>query len=66
MLIPKERKITKAQYDRAMANRRMLTEEDKRHVFSTSELYGYGIYSTSVLERGGEYFVRYKIGDNCD
>ena len=66
MLIQKERKITKEQYDRARESHGYLTESDKEQVFSASELYGYGVYSPIVFERDGEYFVSYQIGDNCD
>ena len=66
MLIQKERKITKEQYDRARESHGYLAEIDKEQVFSASELYGYGVYSPIVFERDGEYFVSYQIGDSCD
>ena len=66
MLIHKERKITKEQYDRARKSSGYLAESDKEQVFSAAELYGYGVYSPIVFEHGGEYFVSYSIGECCD
>ena len=28
--------------------------------------YGYGYYGHSVFERGGKYFVQFKVGSSCD
>lgn len=61
-----ERKITKEQYERAVANGRYLTDDDMQRVFSRAELFGYGIYTPIVHERDGDYYVRYRIGDSCD
>lgn len=67
MLIQKERKITKEQYDRAKTqNAGHLLSADEKEVFSASELYGYGVYSTFVYQLDGEYYVSYCIGDSCD
>lgn len=60
------RKITKAQYERAVAAGGYLADEDMPLVFSISELLGYGIYSPRVYERDGDFYVRYHIGSSCD
>ena len=61
-----ERKITKKQYERAVAAGGYLLDEDLPWVFSHAELHGYGIYSPRVFERDGDYYVSYHIGDSCD
>lgn len=60
------RKITKEQYERAIKNNGILTEEDENVVFTTSEMCGYGIYGMSVMENHGQYYVTFKIGGSCD
>lgn len=62
-----ERKISKEVYDRSKKlYGGYVGGEDMLKVFDVSERCGYGVYSPRVIERGGEYFVRYMIGDSCD
>ena len=60
------REITAEQYARAKAKNGYLTEEDRKTVFSPSELYGYGVYGGDVIEQDGKYYVRYSLGTTCD
>ena len=67
MLLTKyNRKITKEQYEKAMLNKGNLTEEDEKVIFSPSEMFGYGIYDTRVIEDHGEYYVSFMLGSSCD
>jgi hypothetical protein len=66
MMINKTRKITKEQYERAMANRGYIAKEDEKDIFSESERWGYGVYGDQVAEKDGEYVVNYQIGSTCD
>ena len=58
------REITAEQYARAKNG--YLTKEDRKAVFSPSELYGYGVYGGDVIERDGKYYVRFSLGSTCD
>lgn len=58
--------ISKAVYDRAKGNHGYVTEDDMAKVFSSAELFGYGVYSPIVCEKNGYYFVSYELGDSCD
>ena len=60
------RKITEEQYERAILNKGLLTEEDEKDVFTFSEMFGYGIYMPIVIEEHGEYYVTFTLGSNCD
>ena len=60
------RKITKEQYDRAMANKGFITEEDMNEIFFPSEMFGYGVYNPRVIERNDEYYVTFTLGSSCD
>jgi len=60
------KEITKDVYDRAMANHRMITEEDRLAVFSRCEIFGYGIYSTKVHTDGNTYYCDYSRGETCE
>lgn len=60
------RKITKEQYERAMLNNGILTEDDEKSVFSYSERFGYGVYMPSVIEEQGEYYTTFLLGGSCD
>ena len=60
------RKITKEQYDRAMNNNGMLTEEDEETIFTTSEICGYGVSMIGVVDNHGQYYVTFRLGDSCD
>ena len=60
------RKITKEQYERAMLNKGLLTEEDEKDVFTFSEMFGYGVYATKVIEDHEEYYVTFMLGSSCD
>lgn len=60
------KKITKEQYDRAMAERGAIVSEDEAAVFTASELLGYGLYGSRVYTQNGEYFVEYTLGSTCD
>ena len=61
-----KRKITKDIYDRAKANGGGIASDDILEVFTSSELYGYGVYSTRVHEENGEYYVSFSMGSSCD
>ena len=56
------RKITKEQYDRAINNNGMLTEEDEETVFTTSEICGYGVSIIGVVDNHGQYYVTFSCG----
>ena len=60
------RKITKEQYDRAVNNNGMLTEEDEETIFTTSEICGYGVSVIGVVNNHGQYYVTFRLGDSCD
>ena len=60
------RKITKEQYDRAMLNKGILTEEDQKSVFTASEMFGYGVYVSNVVVDHDEYYVTFTLGSSCD
>ena len=62
----KIREITKEIYERALQNRRYITDEDRKEVWDISDLCGYGIYGDQVYEEDGKYFVRYWRGNTCD
>lgn len=61
-----EKKISKAVYDRAIANNGHITEKDEADIFSFIEQAIYGVYRTVAFERDGEYFVRYELGNSAD
>lgn len=61
-----KKKITKEQYDRAMAAHGAIVSEDEAAVFTASELLGYGLYGSRVYMQNGEYFVEYTLGSSCD
>ncbi len=58
------RKITKEMYDRAING--FLAHEDYLKVFDESDRIGYGIYADKVVEKDGEYYVSFEMGDSCD
>ena len=60
------RKITKEQYERAMLNNGIITDEDMKEIFSTSEMYGYGVYTPKAIEDHEEYYVTFTLGIGCD
>lgn len=60
------KKITKEQYDRAMAANGSIVKEDIPNVFTDAERWGYGLYGNTVFENNGEYFVSYTLGSTCD
>ena len=60
------RKITEKQYERAMLNKGVLTEEDQNTIFTASEMFGYGVYMTKVIEDHDEYYVTFSLGNSCD
>jgi hypothetical protein len=61
-----DRKITKEQYDRAMANGGYLTEDDAKVVLNDAERFGYGATARRVEEKGGEYYVSCHMYNHCD
>lgn len=61
-----EREITKAQFERAVANGRVLTKPDKERIFSAAELCGYGVYISCLFHRDGKYYVLFSLGSTCD
>lgn len=60
------RKITKEQYDRAMANKGYVVKDDIGAIFYPSEIFGYGVYDPRVVERNGEYYATFTLGSTCD
>ena len=63
------KEITKEFYERCNPQPHKINrvpDELKPEIFSEAQLWGYGIYSTSVYERDGKYFVEYEQGDTCD
>lgn len=59
-------KITKEQYDRAMANKGHIVSADMEDVFGISILCGYGLYGHEVSKDGDNYIVTYWHGSSCD
>jgi len=44
-----------------------LNHDDLAEKFcTTSEIYGYGVYSIKVFKDNDKYFVTYYKGDSCD
>ena len=66
MMTTMTREINREQYERAINNHRILTEEDRDSVFSISERFGYGVYGGTVFEEHGKYYVLYSLGSTCD
>ena len=72
MIVRAEKPITKEQYERAQINNGYVTEADLQEIFSTSELYGYGVLSPIACKRynalTGEstYVVSYSTSTCCD
>ena len=60
------REITKEQYERAMQHGGYIAKEDESAIFTTAEIWGYGVYSTKVKEENGKYYVHYELGSSCD
>ena len=61
-----KREISKEVYDRAKANRGYIAQDDRKDVFSISELCGYGVYGDTVIKEDDKYFVVYTRGSSCD
>ena len=66
ILIYHVREITKEQYERAMQHSGYISKEDESAIFTTAEIWGYGVYSTKVKEENGKYYVHYELGSSCD
>ena len=60
------KEITKEIYDRAKANNDYITKDDMDKVFSISQLCGYGVYTPTVFEKDGKYYVSFYLGSSCD
>ena len=60
------RKITEEQYERAIKNGGILTEEDQKLIFTTAEMCGCGVYLIGVEKNYCQYYVIFKFGDSCD
>lgn len=60
------REINKKQYERALNNHNYIADEDKKDVFTVSEIYGYGVYYSRVFKKDDKYYVQFRIGDTCD
>lgn len=60
------REISKEIFDKAKTYGNSICREDRAKVFSKAELYGYGVYGTSVYEKEGKYYVRFERGCSCD
>ena len=60
------RKITEEQYERAILNNGILTEDDEKDVFTFSEMFGYGVYMPKVIKDHNEFFVTFTLGNSCD
>ena len=61
-----KREISKEIYDRAMERKGHITKEDEEKVFTTSEIWGYGVYRTRVCEEDGKYYVYFEMGNSCE
>ena len=66
MMTNHRKPITQEQYERAIANNRIIPEADRREIFNSAELYGYGVYCPTAIEEDGAYFVCYELGSTCD
>lgn len=66
MMTQHRKPITKEQYERAIANNRIIPDADRGEIFDSAELYGYGVYCPTAIEENGEYFVEYELGSTCD
>lgn len=66
-MITATRKITEAQYERAVNNNNCLVESDFDSIFSLSEQIGYGIYYYTVTrDENDQPIVKFKLGESCD
>lgn len=61
-----EKRISKEVYERAIKNNGHITSKDEAEIFSYIEQAIYGVYRTVAIERDGEWFVRYELGDSSD
>ena len=61
-----KREISKEVYDRATQNGGVITEQDKERLFSSADLYGYGVYGAHAYMDGDKYMMSYSMGDSCD
>lgn len=66
MMTQHRKQITREQYERAIANNRIIPDADRSEIFDYAELYGYGVYCPVAEEENGAYFVRYDLGSTCD
>ena len=60
------REITKEQYERAMQHSGYIAKEDESAIFTTAEIWGYGVYSLKAKEENGKFYVHYELGSSCD
>lgn len=61
-----KRTITKEVYDRAVANKGYITSADQYEVFTTDEIYGYGVYCAKVEKEADQYIVNFMRGNSCE
>ena len=66
MLTTCRKKIDREIYERAQARNGVVCREDQVRLFSSAELYGYGVFGAHAIEVDGEYFCEYETGDSCD
>ena len=61
-----KRTITKEVYDRAITNHGYITSADQYEVFTTDEIYGYGVYCAKVEKEADQYIVNFMRGNSCE
>lgn len=66
MMTQHRKPITKEQYERAMEHGGFIYWEDRRAIFDSAELDGYGVYLPMARKEGDEYYVSYELGSTCD
>lgn len=58
-MVDVEREITKEEYEQAKS-------KGAASLVSDNVKMGYGLYSSSVYEKDGKYYLEYQRGDSCD
>lgn len=56
-----ERKLTESDIQKIEQN-----DGDLYCLFTQAQLIGYGVYSAQIIDKDGEKFLRYSMGDSCD
>ena len=55
MMTQHRKPITREQYERAIANNRIIPDADRSEIFDSAELYGYGVYCPTAIEEDGAF-----------